>query len=234
MRLFRLISAVAICMGLVSANGFAADHLDSPSVTDDATTDITDVFAWMNDDADKLNLVLAVNTSATTETEFSDSAQYVFHIDSQESYGAEEKTTVQVICTFDSDQVISCWAGSDYVTGDASAAAGLDSTGGTFKVFAGLRNDPFFFNFGGLTDTIAFVKENADALTFNDASCPTLDAATSTAIVSRLQGTEDGTEDAADSFAGTNVMAIVVQIDLASVNAGGAILSVYGSTHSAE
>lgn len=230
----KLLCLFALFFGPLAPSIFAADHLDSPSVTSDKSTDITDYFAWMNDDATKLNLVMNVFPLAGDDAAFSDKAQYVFWVTSQKSYGATDKTEAKIVCTFAEDQTISCWAGDDYVTGDASATEGLMSNAGTFKVFAGKRNDPFFMNFEGFTDTAKFVTDNAGSLTFNDAGCPTLDSGTSTAIVSRLQGTDDGADDAADFFAGANVMSIVIQIDKTAVNSGGDLLSTFASTHKSE
>ena len=58
------IAVGVLALGLTPGLARAADHLDGPAVTADPSTDITDVFAWMNGDASKLYLVLNVTRAA--------------------------------------------------------------------------------------------------------------------------------------------------------------------------
>ncbi|MBI3328826.1 MAG: hypothetical protein HYZ81_19245, partial [Nitrospinae bacterium] len=69
-----------------------------------------------------------------------------------------------VICKFAPNQRVQCWGGGDYVEGDASQEAGLTSRMGKFKLFAGLRNDPFFFNLAGFAKVAADVAAVAPML----------------------------------------------------------------------
>ena len=181
----------------------------------------------MSPDAEKLNLVLAL-PSAGPDSMFSDAVQYVFHVESAAGFGMAG-TKTDIICTFDATQKISCWVGDDdYVTGDASATTGLMSDSGMVKVFAGERDDPFFFNGSGFGATIEIVKGAAANLMFDPAGCPALDAATSMTLVNQLMSEPDGSA-AVDDFNG-NVLAIVMQVDKSLVNAGGSVLAVWGST----
>jgi hypothetical protein len=209
----------------------AADHLDGPAAQADKTTDINDVYAWMENG----KLVVAVNVFpvADATSEFSDAAWYVIHVNSAAAYGmAQTETTI--ICGFDAAQSATCWFGDDaaeIVQGDASAAAGLATASGKAKVFAGLREDPFFFNLGGFNDTRAAVVAAAGGLTFDAAGCPAVDAATSAALVGMLQGSNNGAGAAVDFFASLNTLSIVVELDASLVNAGGPVLGVWASTH---
>ncbi len=127
-------------------------------------------------DGNNLVLVMDVVPFADTSSKFSDQVQYVFHTQSGASLTALTGAEVDIICSFDAAQKISCWAGDqDYVTGDASQTAGLDGMKGKFKVFAGLRDDPFFFNLDGFTDTVAAVEAAAPSLTPNAAGCPAVE-----------------------------------------------------------
>src|SRR5437762_1644887 len=84
-----------------------------------------------------LGLAMTVSPLAAAGAKFSDKTQYVFHTSSG-AFGATT-SNVDVICTFDTAQNISCWVGTDdYVTGNASASAGISSTSGKTKVFAGM------------------------------------------------------------------------------------------------
>jgi hypothetical protein len=216
----------------------AADHGDSPAAAADPTADITDLFAWMNNDATKVNLVMDLYTNAPTTAKFSDQVLYTFHVTSKASFGATTGTATAITCSFTTAQIASCWVGNaDYVTGDASATggdggvgAGITSASGKTKVFAGVRDDPFFFNIDGYHATVAAVETAAPGLTVDAAGCPTVDATTSMTLVNQLKTAPDGSA-AKNFFAGYNVLALVVQIDKTLVNSGGSILSVWASTN---
>ncbi|KFE68949.1 DUF4331 family protein [Hyalangium minutum] len=209
----------------------AADHRDGPSATSNKDADINDLYAWTDSGGQKVNLVMTFNPAAPTGTLPSDAVLYVFHLNSKQTFTATASTEVRIICGFDAQQTISCWAGdSEYVTGKADAAQGLSSTSGKLKVFAGLRNDPFFFNIPGFAATVGAVKSAASSLTFDTAGCPKLDSATSNTLVTQLRTGANGAAPT-DTFAGTNTLAIVVQVDKSLVTPGGPILGVWASTH---
>lgn len=208
----------------------AADHIDAPATTADPTADITDLYAWMSSDASKLNLILDVTPFAGANPQFSDAVTYVFHVNSSAGYGMAQ-TETQVICQFYDVSKIECWAGSEYVEGDPSAEAGITSSSGKMKVFAGPRNDPFFMEFTGFTETVKAVIA-ASPLPADANGCPTLDSTTGAALRSQLMSGMSGAA-ASDTFAGENVLSIVVQIDKDVVNSGGSVLSVWASTHAA-
>jgi hypothetical protein len=221
-------SALALILGLAQV-GNAADHRDGPKVRMDPSTDINDVYAWMQ--GGKLTLIMTVSPLADTGSKFSNAATYTFHIDRSAGYGmAQTETTV--VCSFDSAQKISCWPGdtaAEYVTGDASPAAGLASKSGKFKVHAGLHDDPFFFNLGGFNDARAAVLGAAATLHFDDAGCPT--DAPASALVGLLTHTMNGASPTANFFAGKNTLAIVAEMDMSLLNGTGAILGVWASTN---
>jgi hypothetical protein len=216
-----------------SSLALAADHLDGPAVQKDAATDINDVYTWM--DGNNVVMAMTVHPAATTASKFSDAAQYVLHAGSSDSLLANPAGADinNVICTFDAAQKIQCWLGTkDYVTGDASAAAGITSTSGKLKVFAGLRADPFFFNLQGFRDTVSTVKAAAGGLTFDAFGCPTVDATTSGALVGLLGSSTSGATE--DFFKDLNVLSIVVSIDKAELTTSAKpLLAVWASTNGA-
>lgn len=219
--------AAAICLGGSSA--LAADHLDSKSVMEDPAADITDVYAWAQ--GSNLVLVLDVAPLATASSKFSDAVQYALHLESSSGYG-KSGDKMDIICTFDAEQKVSCWVGDkDYVTGDASDPKGLSSESGKVKVYAGLRADPFYFNLEGFKDTVATVDAAEGALTFDSSGCPAVDAATSAVLVGQLQGTQSGTMPAKNFFETANVLSIVIEVDKGLVTSGGTTVAVWGSTH---
>ncbi|MBS2019937.1 MAG: DUF4331 family protein [Deltaproteobacteria bacterium] len=206
----------------------SADHLDSPAVKADPAGDINDLYSWM--DGNNAVLAMTVYPAAPAGAKFSDKIQYVFHTSSTADFKVATTNETNIICTFDAQQKAQCWAGTDeYVTGDASQAAGITSKSGKFKVFAGLRADPFFFNLDGFKDTVATVEGAAPSLTFDNAGCPGLDSTTATALQNKLKQTDGGAP--VDFFKNLNTLAIVVSIDKTLITKGGAIVGAWASTN---
>ena len=225
-----LAATFAIVVAPYMAN--AADHTDAPNLTADPASDITDLFAWTSEDTEKLNLILNVFPFAAEGAGFSDATQYVFHVNSGTEYGGDQ-TETQILCQFYSADAIECWVGDEYVAGDASDVTGIVSDSGALRIFAGMRNDPFFMEFAGFTATVETVVSVAGDLTFDEAGCPALDADTSSALVEQLQSGPDGSP-ASDTLAGQNVMSLVLQIDKNLVAIDGPLLGVWASTHAAK
>ena len=231
MQTVRFLVLALIMMLFLSQSSRSADHVDGPAASADPAADITDVFAWMSPDAQRVFLIMSLVRNATTASKFSDSVQYVFHTTSRPSFGAPPSPEGAIICTFNQAQLIQCWAGNDeYVTGDASIIDGIVSGDGKFRVFAGLRNDAFFFNLAGFRETGRTVASVAGSLQFDPAGCPPLDAATSAALVTQLR-TAPGGGPAVNNFDRFNVLAIVIAIDKTIVTKNGPILSFWGSTN---
>jgi hypothetical protein len=232
MKVFKL-TALLACAGAAAVLGYAglarsADHLDAPGTRAEPAADINDVYTWM--DGNNVVLAMTVFPAATSGAKFSDAVKYVLHTASGSAYG-NTTAALDVICTFDTAQRASCWAGtSEYVTGDASATTGLASGDGKFKVFAGLRADPFFFNLDGFKHTVSTVESAAAGLSFDVAGCPTLDAPTSATLRGQLQSAPDG-GPAQDFFQPLNGLAIVVSLDKTLVTKGGPIVSAWAGTY---
>ena len=225
---------LALTVTSVASWAVAADHRDAPTVKMDPPADINDLYSWV--DGNNIVLALTVLPQAGTDAAFSPDVQYVFHTQSHAAFGGTG-TPLDIICTFDAAKTIQCWAGADeYVTGDASAPAGISSASGMVKVFAGLRDDPFFFNLDGFNDTVSFVVANAGSLIFDAASCPAIDDATSGILVGKLSTDPLSMPPggpAKDFFAGLNTLAIVISIDKTLLTGGGEIMSVWASTNTA-
>lgn len=211
-----------------------ADHRDSTllGMPANAAADLNDIYAWMSSDAQDLNLALTVQPFAAAGATFSPDVQYVFHVTSQASYGATAVEETLVICELASPTSAECWVGDEvYLAGDPSAEAGLSDAESRVRVFAGQRNDPFFFNLDGFVATVGIVKGAAGGLTFDAANCPDLPADTSAALRTQLQNDDPADAEVDDEFAGANVAALVVTLDKTLVNRGGPILGVWASTH---
>lgn len=225
------LAAVAFA-ALVPGVALAADHVDSPAATAEPTADIADLYAWMTPDTEAVNLIATVHPFAGADATFSDAVVYAFHVNSAMEYGGDA-TETPVLCQFYDENMIECWAGDAYVMGDPTDPAGLSNEDGSIRVYAGLRDDPFFFELTGFQQAVGTVNAVAGGLAYDDAGCPTVDEDTSAALVGQLQSGMDGAE-ASDTLAGANVLALVVQVDTDLLTAGGPLLGVWASTYAAE
>lgn len=217
----------------LASQGLAADRTAAaPAVSPMA--DITDVYAWMS--GSKLNLVMDVSPHDDGMHAFGPAVLYAFHLTSKPGLGLAEPTgtETQVICRFDSNTGVQCWVVSggtatDYVIGDPSKTA--TSPSGRVKVFAGRRSDPAFFNLSGFNTAMAgFAPQLGLPGTTDLAGCPGGVLPDRFVTLRTQLGNPPGT--GSDSFATSNVMAIVVQIDPALVNtANNTVVAVWGSTH---
>lgn len=216
----------AVGLGLVFwSSARAADHADGPATTNDPAADIDDVYTWMSPDAADLNLAMTIGRDVPASFRLSDQVQYVFHTQSRGTFGTAPAQSFDIICEVDRSSEIRCWGGTEiFLGGDASDPRGLESKDGRMRIFAGRRNDPFFFNLKGFQSVSKTVGTVAGALSFDPAGCPQLDSATSNLLVGGLQTGQD-------DFLGFNAFALVVSIDKTLVTRGGPIVSVWGSTH---
>lgn len=258
---------LAISALLIGKSGHAADHLDAPNLftgtSANPMADIGDVYTWMSSDKTKINLAMTFSPADDGTRHFSPAVQYVFHVTeyagatNDAAYNGHQGTEHKVICTFASDTSAQCWVATgstilDYVKGNPSATAGITSTDGKVKLFAGHRSDPFFFNLGGFKTAVHDVEiacGNGTTTTgacpgsltpaLNAAGCPQLPAAALAAPVAALSAQNAASAITApcsgtvkDCFASFNVMAIVLQIDTSLVvGTNNHLVSVWGSTH---
>jgi hypothetical protein len=202
----------------------ASDHLDTPSVIADPRADIGDLYAWMSPDGRRLNLAMTI-----VGRRFSDRIEYVFHVDSGRQFG-RSGSGMAIRCRFPAPGITQCRAGSaDEAKGDAGHEAGLESSKRGFRVFAGLRDDPFFNNVRGTRAAYSVVFTGLQQGTRRDAaSCPMLNGDQ----VANLQ-TEwrhsDG-QPGRNFLENWTTAALVVSIDLPLVAKGGPVLAVWAAT----
>lgn len=222
---FVLAAVIAMGAGLFGSVQ-AADHGDSPRAVSEPAADIADLYAWMDEtDPEKLNLIMTLAGAGA----FSDAVDYVFHVNSDDDgpLGPTPQVETNITCSFDVSGAVTCEGGGSSASGDASDEEGITSSDGNLRLFAGLRDDPFFFNLTGFNATVTAVIAAAPALGFDDDGCPLLDDATAAQLRSVISTAPNG-----DDFGGSNVLALVVQVDRSLVNGNGDILGVWASTRS--
>lgn len=179
MRHFRRLAVVALA-GFFATPALAADHLDSPSVQADGSTDILDFYAFVTPgDANKMTLIMTVSPFAAGDATFSDAADYTFWV------STAGDSVYAVNCHFTGDS-FTCDAGNGI---SASGNLGMRADGDSISAWAGMADDPFFFDLEAFQNVIG---ANDDANPF----C-------------LLDPDAGGNQD---FFAGQNVNGIVVEI----------------------
>jgi hypothetical protein len=148
MNMSRLTLSIALALGF---QVHAADHRDSPLTTNDPAADINDVYTFINpNDSGELIAIVTVSPVANANSRFSDAVEYRLHLD-------RPSGATLITCTFpDLATRIDCRDGN----GTLAASGGLNriNDGAGMRVWAGLRDDPFFLDlaaFNRTRDTLA-------------------------------------------------------------------------------
>ena len=226
MRTISIATALALSAALVAGTpaARASDHLDGPAVIADPRADIGDLYAWTSSDGRRLNLVMTIVGHS-----FSDKLRYAFHIDSGNTFGKTVATTT-IQCEFAAQNDVDCRAGhADRAQGDAGGGDGLEGRNHRFRVFAGLRDDPFFNNVKGSRDAFRVAADALlDGAPLDPAGCAELDATTVQTILDRWKHTDGGS--AKDFLAGWTPASIVISVDLDVVATGGKLLAIWADT----
>lgn len=166
-RLLRLATIAATALALTApAVVSAADHLDGPAVSANGAADVNDLYVFEGADAANTVLALTVNPAAgnISGTDFDPMAEYRFLIDTNADAAADITYAVTFESVVDGTQAYT-------VTKDAAPiAAGVTNTNVAIETggmaFAGLVDDPFFFDLEGF----AQLKQTLlDAGTLEDA-----------------------------------------------------------------
>jgi hypothetical protein len=206
---FALSAASALTVILMAAGmpALAADHRDAPVVDDDPAADINDVYMF-RDPADKTKLVLVLSTYPLENPRFATSYQYDPDVIFQIGFDVDGNGTFDRYVTAQFSP-LSNGAGS-LQTVTVTLPGGKTATGNVtqptiqapepvptiinqngIKVFAGPRDDPFFFDLIGFSRVVA--KINATS-------------------VNGGKGQADPTLFThKDSFAGFNVQTLVIE-----------------------
>ncbi len=176
----------------------AADHRDSPLNVSNPTADINDVYAFRSPENPN-NLVVAISvnplivpTDNGTRGVFDDKVQYQLHVDN--TGDLIDDATVTIRKTDNPDQLIISGLGAPItapITLPGQAPQIYNNSG--IKVFAGLRDDPFFFDLAGFNTFVSGPK----------------------APVKGLRAAGGG--DPVDAFAGTNILSIVLELPVTAV-----------------
>ncbi|MBL7860185.1 MAG: DUF4331 family protein [Cyclobacteriaceae bacterium] len=211
MKLTRKTKTLGAALLVLLASGMyliAADHIDAPGVTGAGSaslgSDITDVYAFANGN----NMVFVVNTqgllspAASGSAAFDEEVMLEINIDNGSTKDNIEDLVIQA--TFENGKVRVYGPAAPVTTGlnstllnSVTVEANITPYGQSpvigeqngIKVFAGPRDDPFFFDLGAYKAVLG-----GTASSFNN----------------------PGT----DTFAGTNVMALVIEVPKSQLGSG--------------
>lgn len=201
---------LSLAAGIILVSGsilMAADHIDAPAVTGQAS-DITDVYVFRGQNTD--NIVFVANTQgllspdATANAKFDENTMIEFNIDNNGD--AVEDLVIQCVAKNGKMKVYGPFKpnepGTTSYLGINNFTAQVDITPygqpaiigeqKGVKVFAGPRDDPFFFDFVRYSQIIG-----GTAASFN--------------------------ETGNDTFAGTNVLGLVVEVPKSMLGGNGSI-----------
>lgn len=217
----KLLASAAIIALFTGGIIIAADHIDAPAVTGPGSTspgnDITDIYAFQSP-ADNSKMVLVLNTqgllspTASATASFPSNVLYEFNIDNNGDnvediliqclvqngkmrvYGPVAAGTPGLASTVQTNGPATEVSVTPY--GAASPLTAINANG--TRIFAGPRDDPFFF----------------DLVRFREI----------------LAGSQTSFRNpGVDTFAGTNVMSIVVEVPK-SLLGSAATINVWGET----
>lgn len=207
-----LLSVFAAAALITGGIMYAADHIDAPAVTG-TKADITDLYVFQAQTA--TNLVFVANTQGlltsgaagtTASAKFDENTIIEFNIDNN----ADNMEDLVIQCKYNASTnsmdvygpILPSEKGTrSKLEGNVTASAAVTAYGATavigtgasgIKVFAGPRDDPFYFDFTQYGKIIA-----GTATSFNN----------------------PGT----DTFAGSNVMSVVVEVPKTQLNSTGKI-----------
>lgn len=139
-------AAVILAIGLAPLGVGAADHLDSPTVSALGSTDLTDVYAYSTNDSTRTVLIANVNPGAgvlpNSTTLFGTGVQYNITVDTNGD--ANPDVTYLLRFAAGSPQTVKIWR-NGVLWGAGTTGQTIVLASGT-KLWAGLRDDPFFFD----------------------------------------------------------------------------------------
>jgi len=158
--------AAAAAIPTLSDTVSAADHLDAPKTQANQAADITDVYAWHTDD-DKVVAVLnfAGFLESGAQPVFDEKVVYGIHVDNDGDNVPEHNVWFR----FGKNGAGEWGVQAEGIPGGMPKVAGpINKTfdaGLGLRVWAGLRDDPFFFDLDGfkttlMTGAVAFNKDN--------------------------------------------------------------------------
>jgi len=209
-----LIGAAILSIGSLIA--IAADHIDAPAVSG-TSSDITDFYAFEGQGGNAI--AFAVNTQGLTAPADTDALSFdediLYEINIDSDGDAVEDLVIQAIprngkmYVFGPDQPTSTGLNSTILTSTplevditSYGSSPITESDNGMSIFAGPRDDPFFMDFFRYVDIVTPGDDDGDG----------------------MEETEFFPEaTASDSFAGTNVLSLVIEVPKSMLGGTGSI-----------
>lgn len=149
-------AAVILAVGLAPLSVAAADHLDSPTVSSMGAADLTDVFAFSTANKTQSVLIANVNPGAgalpNSTVYFGSGVQYYITVDTNGDASPDVTYYLRFGAPSGGKQAVTIWRnGKLWGSGTTGKTINL---GGGAKLWAGLRDDPFFFDLDAFKGSI--------------------------------------------------------------------------------
>ena len=167
-RLRRIPRGVAAALALaVSAAVMSADHAESPGADADPAADLADIFIFPSpESASKTVAAITFGGRAAPRSRIDGSfycdprVLYTLHIDRADAAGNFDSVAdIKVLARLARDQDGNCGLQLENVPGAGGIFSGkvesVFTSSGGMRAFAGLRNDPFFFDAEGYAALVA-------------------------------------------------------------------------------
>ena len=194
------IAALAMLASIAFASwANAADHRDSPTPTGDPGADISDIYVFRSAETAS-NVVFVINSTPfiapvdNASASFDSNVKFQIHIDNDGNLADDIRIDIRK-------------AGNSIIVEGLGNGLGVNVTpaggdpviaeGGGKKLFAGLRDDPFFFDIPGFQGFLMNRETPVNGLR------------------------PAGGGDPIDAFGGTNVLSIVLEVPVTAVTGGG-------------
>ena len=217
-------AALAIVPAVVLTRARGSDHADTPAIAAQPGTDLTDVFIFPSPtDSSKVCLAMCVHplipTGQGPSTAFDPNVLYQFKIDNSGDF-VEDLVIQAKFTSSATTQRVQISSGVPRRVGTIAEQLTPDSVVGAYntpfttsagmKVFAGPREDPFFFD---LAQFFTILPDRASPLgpTFTNTAGATVSTAPSDPDMP-MAGTFRPVGQAQDFLKGFNVLAIVVEL----------------------
>lgn len=212
---FALVAALATSLAVMSA-----DHAESPGADADAAADLADVFIFPSPTGSGKTVAAitfggrpAPRSRIDGDLPCDPNVLYTFHIDREGAGGFDNVADVQVHARFARNGRGECGVQIENVPGAGTVSGPIETVNEAngLRFFAGVRNDPFFFDaegYAALVASFAGPGQSGDV-----------------AGAFRV-----GTAPRRDSFAGRNVSAIVFEMDTGALTGAGSRVRVWGTT----
>ena len=169
----------ALCALAVSAAVMSADHAESPGTDADPAADLADIFIFPSPESPNKTVgAITFGGRAAPRSRIDGSfycdpkVLYTFHIDRADAAGNFDNVAdVEILARLGKDPAGNCGLQLENVPGAGGTFSGktesVFSSPGGMRAFAGLRNDPFFFDaegYAALVASFATPGQNGDVV----------------------------------------------------------------------